>query len=128
MSTLPARGPSALAGVRESSGVTLALLQGFRLDLDGCEFELPLGIQRLVAFLAVHNRPLQRLFVAGNLWIDSSEGAREREPQDCALAASADLGFRLDRGDEKASSRSRRASSSTCMWSRGPARRQVLRH
>ena len=53
--------------------VTLGLLQGFRLERDGEKFQLPLGIQRLVAFLAVHNRPLLRLFVAGNLWIDSSE-------------------------------------------------------
>lgn len=53
--------------------VTLGLLQGFRLQRDGGSLELPLGIQRLVAFLAVHNRPLLRLYVAGNLWIDSSE-------------------------------------------------------
>jgi DNA-binding SARP family transcriptional activator len=53
--------------------VSLGLLQGFRLERDGESFQLPLGIQRLVAFLAVHNRPLLRLFVAGNLWIDSSE-------------------------------------------------------
>ena len=59
---------------RASSGaVMLGLLQGFRLERDGGSFELPLGIQRLVAFLAVHNRPVLRLFVAGNLWIDSSE-------------------------------------------------------
>jgi DNA-binding SARP family transcriptional activator len=55
------------------AGLALALLQGFRLELDGGAVELPLGTQRLVAFLAVHNRPLQRLFVAGNLWIDSNE-------------------------------------------------------
>lgn len=51
----------------------LGVLQGFRLERDGESLELPLGIQRLVAFLAVHKRPLLRLFVAGNLWIDSSE-------------------------------------------------------
>ena len=53
--------------------VTLGLLQGFRLEHEGGNSELPLGIQRLVAFLAIHNRPLLRLFVAGSLWIDSSE-------------------------------------------------------
>jgi DNA-binding SARP family transcriptional activator len=53
--------------------VTLGLLQGFRLERDGGSLELPLGIQRLVAFLAVHNRPLLRLYVAGNLWLDSNE-------------------------------------------------------
>ncbi|HEY3551203.1 MAG TPA: BTAD domain-containing putative transcriptional regulator [Gaiellaceae bacterium] len=56
-----------------AGAVTLGLLQGFRLERDGESLELPLGIQRLVAFLAVHNRPLLRLYVAGNLWIDSSE-------------------------------------------------------
>ena len=35
--------------------------------------ELPLAVQRLIALLAVHNRPLQRAFVAGTLWIDSSQ-------------------------------------------------------
>ena len=62
--------------VRETAGpngVTLGLLQGFRLEWDGGTQQLPLGIQRLVAFVAVHNRPLLRLFVAGNLWIDSNE-------------------------------------------------------
>jgi DNA-binding SARP family transcriptional activator len=29
--------------------------------------------QRLVAFLALHNRPLLRVYVAGSLWIDASE-------------------------------------------------------
>ena len=29
--------------------------------------------QRLLAFLALHNRPLLRLYVAGNLWIDADE-------------------------------------------------------
>jgi DNA-binding SARP family transcriptional activator len=58
---------------RTSAAVALGLLQGFRLEHEGGNFELPLGIQRLVAFLAVHNRPLLRLYVAGNLWIDSSE-------------------------------------------------------
>jgi len=58
----------------EASGVvTLGLLEGFRLERDGGSLDLPLGIQRLVAFLAMHNRPLLRLFVAGNLWLDSNE-------------------------------------------------------
>jgi len=61
------------AASSKSATVTLGLLQGFRLEHDGENPELSLGIQRLVAFLAVHNRPLLRLFVAGNLWIDSSE-------------------------------------------------------
>ena len=54
-------------------GIDLSLLSGFELRLDGKPVDLPLGAQRLIAFLALHNRPLQRAFVAGNLWLDSSE-------------------------------------------------------
>jgi len=53
--------------------VTLTLLQGFRLESNGSLVELPFGSQRLVAFLAVHRRPLQRLYVAGSLWLDRDE-------------------------------------------------------
>jgi DNA-binding SARP family transcriptional activator len=70
-------GPARLSrrrGAREGTGeLTLGLLNGFRLESNGEPLVLPLGVQRLVAFLAIHNRPLQRLFVAGNLWIDSDE-------------------------------------------------------
>jgi len=34
---------------------------------------LPLSAQRLLAFVALHERPLPRSYVAGSLWIDSSE-------------------------------------------------------
>jgi DNA-binding SARP family transcriptional activator len=81
---------------RETIGpeLTLALLHGFRLELNGGVFQLPLGIQRLVAFLAVHNRPLQRLFVAGNLWIDSPEEHANANLR-TALWRLRHLGFRL---------------------------------
>jgi DNA-binding SARP family transcriptional activator len=52
----------------------LTLLRGFRLEWQGSIVDLPLGSQRLIAFLALHRRPLQRAFVAGNLWIDGTEG------------------------------------------------------
>jgi DNA-binding SARP family transcriptional activator len=79
---------------RPSGVVKLGLLQGFRLERDGGSLELPLGIQRLVAFLAVHNRPLLRLFVAGNLWIDSSEEHANANLR-TALWRLHRLGFRL---------------------------------
>lgn len=75
-------------------GVALGLLQGFRLEREGGSLELPLGIQRLVAFLAVHNRPLLRLYVAGNLWIDSSEEHANANLR-TALWRLHRLGFRL---------------------------------
>lgn len=34
---------------------------------------MPFSAQRLVSFLALHDRPLLRLYVAGSLWTDSSE-------------------------------------------------------
>src|SRR5438128_4576620 len=34
---------------------------------------LPLSGQRVVAFLALHDRPLQRVYVTGSLWLDAPE-------------------------------------------------------
>jgi DNA-binding SARP family transcriptional activator len=53
--------------------LTLGLLGGFRLRRDHGVLGTSPGEQRVMAFLAVHNRPLQRSFVAGNLWIDSDD-------------------------------------------------------
>jgi DNA-binding SARP family transcriptional activator len=58
---------------RSEPAVALTLLHGFRLEARGADVALPLGSQRLVAFLAVHRRPLQRLFVAGSLWLECDE-------------------------------------------------------
>ena len=52
----------------------LHLLGGFELRLGSQLLHLPMAAQRLVSFLAVHERPLLRSYVAGSLWIDSSEG------------------------------------------------------
>ena len=51
----------------------LGLLRGFELRQDGDVVQLPLSAQRVVAFLALHERPLQRLYVAGSLWLDTTE-------------------------------------------------------
>ena len=51
----------------------LRLLGGFALTCDGEPLGLPLGAQRLIAFLALRDRPVQRVFVAGTLWPDTSE-------------------------------------------------------
>jgi DNA-binding SARP family transcriptional activator len=53
--------------------VRVALLRGFQLTQGGLPVTLPFGAQRLVAFLAIHDRPVLRLFVAGNLWLDKPE-------------------------------------------------------
>jgi DNA-binding SARP family transcriptional activator len=58
---------------RAATGTRLALLNGFELGCDGIPVSLPMGAQRLVALLALHGRPALRPFVAGTLWLDTSE-------------------------------------------------------
>lgn len=53
--------------------VRLTLLDGFELRHGDEPVSLPLGSQRLVAFLALHDRPLLRVHVAGALWLDATE-------------------------------------------------------
>lgn len=55
------------------SSLRLNLLGGFRLTLDGEPVHLPLGSQRLIAYLAVRHRAVPRCSVAGTLWRDSTE-------------------------------------------------------
>jgi DNA-binding SARP family transcriptional activator len=51
----------------------LALLGGFELTIGERDVPLPFNAQRLLAFLAIQEHPLQRLFVAGTLWPDTPE-------------------------------------------------------
>ncbi len=70
------RGPSRLSRQMETaatSALRLGLLEGFELTVNQQAVVLPLRAQRLLAFLAMHDRPLLRLHVAGVLWPDSSE-------------------------------------------------------
>ena len=57
----------------DGPAVRVKLLGGFALACGGREVVLPLPAQRLVAFLALQDRPLLRLYVAGVLWPDASE-------------------------------------------------------
>lgn len=61
------------AVARRVPPVQLALLRGFELKCDGRPIQLPLSAQRLLAFLALQQRVVHRLFVAGSLWIEASE-------------------------------------------------------
>ena len=59
---------------RSAAGtIRLELLGGFQLTRGTEVLVLSPGEQRLLAFLAVPNKPMQRTFVAGNLWLESSE-------------------------------------------------------
>jgi DNA-binding SARP family transcriptional activator len=54
-------------------GLQLVLLGGFQLLRGQEEVSLPLGAKRLLAFMALHGQPLQRSYVAGCLWPDTTE-------------------------------------------------------
>lgn len=64
---LPERAPSRGAGYR------LHLLGGFNLVVDGRPFHLPRAEQRVLACLALADRPQPRSRLAGRLWPDAAE-------------------------------------------------------
>ena len=51
----------------------LGVLGGFALHRDGAATRQPPHVQRLLAFLALHHRPLHRSFVSGRLWPDLTQ-------------------------------------------------------
>jgi DNA-binding SARP family transcriptional activator len=57
----------------QSRRITLSVLNAFELWCDGEPIGLPMSAQRLLVFVALHGRPLLRVYVAGNLWIDASD-------------------------------------------------------
>jgi DNA-binding SARP family transcriptional activator len=59
--------------LRESFAVTLRLLNAFDLRCGKNAIALPRSAQRLLAFIALSERPVQRASVAGTLWLDSPE-------------------------------------------------------
>jgi len=62
------------AAVRtQDEHVSLSLLDAFELRCDGEPVSLPPSAQRLLALLALHDRPLLRPYVAGTLWLDTPD-------------------------------------------------------
>jgi DNA-binding SARP family transcriptional activator len=51
----------------------LALLGGFELRSNGNTVDLPMSAQRLLAFVALQDHPVLRTYVAGMLWLESSD-------------------------------------------------------
>ncbi len=51
----------------------LSLLNAFELRCDGDLVSLPMTAQRLLAFVALHDRVLLRVYVAGVLWTDTTD-------------------------------------------------------
>ncbi len=56
-----------------AGATSLRLLDTFELTCGDRQLELPLPAQRLLAFLALHEQPMPRGYVAGTLWLDSNE-------------------------------------------------------
>lgn len=52
----------------------IELLGGFRFTVASAPIELQMPAKRLLATLAIHQKPLQRSFVAGLLWPDVPDG------------------------------------------------------
>jgi DNA-binding SARP family transcriptional activator len=53
--------------------IELQLLDRFEVRRDGDVVALPQSARRLAAFLALHDRPLHRIYVSGSLWLESTE-------------------------------------------------------
>lgn len=53
--------------------VSVHLLGGFHVTSDGNHVDIPASTRRLVAFLAMQQRPVERPYAAGCLWLDKSE-------------------------------------------------------
>jgi DNA-binding SARP family transcriptional activator len=53
--------------------IRLGLLRGFELRSAEGVVHVPISAQRLLAFLALHDRPLHRAYVAGALWLKHSD-------------------------------------------------------
>lgn len=79
-----ARSPKRLVGVRrrvhrddatraDTGTRQVRLLDGFEVTIAGTTINFAANTQRLIAFLALHERPQPRGSVAGSLWIDHSE-------------------------------------------------------
>lgn len=60
---------------RGDNAVQVTLMGGFEAEVNGTPISLPLDAQRVVAFLAIEDKPRSRAYVAGKLW---SEGSQER--------------------------------------------------
>ncbi len=62
------------SGGTPAAAVRLRLLDGFGLEVCDGPVDVAPGAQRLVAFLALRNRPVLRSMLAGHLWSEVGEG------------------------------------------------------
>jgi DNA-binding SARP family transcriptional activator len=62
-----------VGAVERGGRISLSLLGPFELRCDGEYISLPPTAQRVLAFAALHDRPMMRPYVAGTLWTNASE-------------------------------------------------------
>jgi DNA-binding SARP family transcriptional activator len=63
----------AMTGRSNGHSIELCLLGGFELRSSGATYPVAQAAERLLALLAIHARPMLRLYVASSLWADSTE-------------------------------------------------------
>jgi DNA-binding SARP family transcriptional activator len=71
--TGPVVGPVSQSYAATPSPFRLRLMRGFALTCDGDAVAVPQTAQRVLAFVALHDRPLLRLHIAASLWLDVPE-------------------------------------------------------
>ena len=101
---------------------SLSLLDAFELHCDGEPVELPLSAQRLLAFVALHDHRLLRVYVAGKLWSHVSE-ERAAGNLRSSLWRLHRQGHRLVRRDEHSSAAGARRGRGRAPLGRPRARR-----
>ena len=79
----PLRWASRDGGPARTPRPRLRLLGGFALSCGPSSIALPLAARRVVAFLALLRRPLSRTYVAGSLWLESSEARSHASLRSC---------------------------------------------
>jgi DNA-binding SARP family transcriptional activator len=67
------RWSTVVQGAEGASLTSLSLLSAFELACDGDPVSLPVPAQRLLAFVALQERPVLRTYVAETLWLDSTQ-------------------------------------------------------
>ena len=65
--------PTQNSSASAEHGLRLGLLDSFELVQDGSRVQLPMSVQRVVAFVALKRHPVLRPHAAGSLWPESSE-------------------------------------------------------
>jgi DNA-binding SARP family transcriptional activator len=65
--------PPPVPDAGSAAAIRLSLLDGFELSIDRSPVDLALGPQRVLAFLALQERPVLRAYVGGCLWAGKSD-------------------------------------------------------